>query len=526
MISRRCAAILLLILASRTAAFPERPSPAPSPELGRGVFSRFMAQAEKAWHASDRNEALRCYHAAKQTARAYGLKISSRDEALISYITRHEAGLAGPQPASNRQRAPGCDEAGKPAVAVADPKETGPGEPSLASPKIPASRPRAIPSKSNRTLEPTPQRRVRLSPLTPRLTLDAITLPAPSPSNSSSSKASGEDYNRNTARPLPSPPSDSVKVAPVAPLAKQPATTAEIPAPVLPPLLPTPPPQSGLIPNRTLPSSPQANDGLVPPITLPSVPASTPPPIALPALPSTALPPTEHHTPSPAEDVPTTRPATPVVLSGDPASTVPRVSDPKSDDVITMSRPRGSAATSTQPNAPNPLIATESTSSITAKMVFWMVIGPIVLALLLLGLMTQEMPRPTAFVGMLRRGMRWATWTRDHQTAKTDDSITLTPTAVARQAMATDDPSVPADAPPTTLLPIRIGTTRRGGQQFYVATVVFPGIEPAKVLRRSDGQPFFRSRAAALSSARHVALKIGYEGLQEVQLDSPKRAAA
>ncbi|MFP6770378.1 MAG: hypothetical protein VB859_19545, partial [Planctomycetaceae bacterium] len=87
------------------------------------MFSRFMGQAEKAWRANDRHEALRCYHAAKQIARAYGLKFSSRDEELISYITRHEAGLAGPQPASNRQRAPDCDEAGKPAVPVAESKK-------------------------------------------------------------------------------------------------------------------------------------------------------------------------------------------------------------------------------------------------------------------------------------------------------------------------------------------------------------------------------------------------------------------
>ncbi|MFP6769021.1 MAG: hypothetical protein VB859_12670, partial [Planctomycetaceae bacterium] len=165
-----------------------------------------------------------------------------------------------------------------------------------------------------------------------------------------------------------------------------------------------------------------------------------------------------------------------------------------------------------------------SSSTITAKMVFWMVIGPIVVALLLLGLMTQEMPRPTAFVGMLKTCMRWRPLTRNPQAPNNDDSATVRTPPVAVHALVVDDQA--ASAVSTALLPIRIGTTRRGGQQFYIATVVFPGIEPAKVLRRSDDQPFFRSRAAALSSARHVALKIGYGGIKEVELDTPKRAAA
>lgn len=530
MFSRRIAAILLLILATRTAAFSERPAAPPSLELGRAVFSKLMLRAEKAWHGNDRHEALRCYHAAKQTARAYGLALSSRDEALISYITRHEAGLAGPQPTSSKRRLPGCDTTSSPVVAGKEPvtPRTQPEPPQVATPPLPVVSPRAIPKQSTRTLAfPPPKHgRVRLPPITPPTLPRPVVRPSPQPAVTATPPLNPNqppqkdcdptDLPRSTPNSSPRPPGTVAAGIPAAPDSPpEPPSTTPTPDRAPKPASPTDPPAPDLIPSRgpTSPSSAQ-DDNLVPPITLPAVGQPTPGPIAVPAPPTTT---TQQQTPSPDEDVPTTRPATSVVLSGESASgPVPILASDRSS-ATTMSQ-----TSETRPQR-EPEIATRipTPSAITSNLVFWMVIGPIILALLLLGLMTQEMPGPSAFARMLRSSMRWPVVARHQAISETGAPITLTPPPVSEEVIG----SAPSGNG-ATLLVIRVAESRRSGQLFYTATVVLPGIEPAKVLRRSDGEPLFRSRAAALSSARHVALKIGYAGIEEIEPVATKRVAA
>ena len=101
MVFRLLALLLLLSPAIGSAAPPVQADNS----AGRIAFNRLLEQAEAAWQESRTEEALRCYQIAKKVARTHKLELSGRDEALMAFITRHEAGQTHEQ--TGRQ--PGCE---------------------------------------------------------------------------------------------------------------------------------------------------------------------------------------------------------------------------------------------------------------------------------------------------------------------------------------------------------------------------------------------------------------------------------
>jgi hypothetical protein len=72
----------------------------------------------------------------------------------------------------------------------------------------------------------------------------------------------------------------------------------------------------------------------------------------------------------------------------------------------------------------------------------------------------------------------------------------------------------PTESTPA-ILSVTFGTSRRNKVAFYTATIQLPGLEPARVVKRRDGSPLFRSRGAAASSATHLARQLGFDGISE-----------
>ncbi len=122
--------------------------------------------------------------------------------------------------------------------------------------------------------------------------------------------------------------------------------------------------------------------------------------------------------------------------------------------------------------------------------------GPIVVALFILGLLTHEMPGP-------KRILAWATRRNSEPIPVVDDSVQVAE-AIPDRMESTGD-----------LLTVTLGTRRRNKVEYYTATIELPGLEPTRLVKRRDGSPLFRSRAAAISSARALARRIGYDGITE-----------
>ena len=122
--------------------------------------------------------------------------------------------------------------------------------------------------------------------------------------------------------------------------------------------------------------------------------------------------------------------------------------------------------------------------------------GPIVVALFILGLLTHEMPGP-------KRILAWATRRNTEPIPMVDDAPLVSKT-ISERIETTGD-----------MLTVTLGTRRRNKVEYHTATIELPGLEPTRLVKRRDGSPLFRSRAAAISSARALARRIGYDGITE-----------
>ena len=523
---------LLLLFASTTLAGPPTH---PDPPAGRQAFNQCMVHAETAWKNGRTNEALRWYHTAKNIARAHNLTLSERDEALTAYVARHEAGLTGPQP----RNMPGCDT-----------------------------------DADNRiTPKPRPKTARQLPPIDKARSFPTRTIPVPETRNSTNSETSQRSIPENrTASSLPLTPATKKPLA-----AKRPATTTSklLPATknqarkdaattknadrdLVPPVTsrktkPDPPVNDSLVkgipeadpPAKDIPEAdPPAKDTPEADSPTKDIPAADPPTKDAPAedppakdIPAAGSPTKD----APAEDIPAASPPSKNAPSADSPAKDPQETDASTPDVPAVTpRPTTpppvakTSATTEKDNDNRPVTLTIDQSSVPLKVIpdnhesemaarpvspaplteadadslpasessaadhqlTLLMFGPIVVALFILGLLTQEMPGP-------KRILAWAIRrNRD----KNSETVATAPITKAPQEII----SAPSD-----LLPVTLGTRRRNKTQFYTATIELPGLEPTRLVKRRDGSPLFRSRAAATSSARALARRLGYDGITE-----------
>ena len=460
MVFRLLALLLLLSPAIGNAAPPVQPDNSP----GRIAFNRLLEQAEAAWQESRTEEALRCYQIAKKMARTHKLKLSGRDEALMAFITRHEAGQTHEQ--TGRQA--GCETD----LTAADPA---PAKKTL---------PRAIPSPADSTRKP----------LAPKDSAEAPKTGVVIPEFGSPTAPVIEGPTRTLVPPV----RPSLRKSSLDPTKTKLLPSVDTPAPVIPTVAPSKTPDKNQREETARQSStddaqPETDaagdrsadsDGeLVPTITPPAV-ETTEPPAPNPqdgqALTPKADSPAADAAPEKETDV-----QQPVKLTADRQAVSIGPPDIGHPDVLAVADPVTSAGMPSA--APGP---------ISDRHLTLMMFGPIVLALFLLGLLTQEMPSP-------RRVAAWITRKRRG------------PQPVAEMPLE-PSPSIAIPAATTANeLPVTISTKRRNKVLYYTATIELPGVEPARIIKRRDGSPQYRSRAAALSSARHVARRLGYTGIRE-----------
>ena len=463
MVFRLLALLLLLSPAIGIAAPPVQPDNSP----GRIAFNRLLEQAEAAWQESRTEEALRCYQIAKKMARTHKLKLSGRDEALMAFITRHEAGQTHEQ--TGRQA--GCETdataaspvPAKPTVPrsipgpVASPKKILPPKDSPQSPKtgvvIPeiGSPPSLAIEGPKRTLVPPvrPSLRKPSPGSTKKTILPTVDTPAPDPSTIAPSTNTRKDQPEET------PPQPSTNDAQ---------------------------PDADAVEDR----SPDSEDELVPVVTPPAaqtIELPVPDPQDGKALIPEADSPASEATPENDADA-----QQPVKLTADrQAVSIGPPDTGRPDGVLAVADPVTSAGMPSA--APGP---------ISDRHLTLMMFGPIVLALFLLGLLTQEMPNP-------RRIIAWIAQKRHAPQAVAETPVELTsPIAAAPAAITKNE------------LAVTISSKRQNKAPYYTATIELPGVEPARIIKRRDGSPQYRSRAAALSSARRVARRLGYTGVREV----------
>ena len=466
MVARLLTLLLLLSPAIGTAAPPVQPDNSP----GRIAFNRLLEQAEAAWQESRTEEALRCYQIAKKMARTHKLKLSGRDEALMAFITRHEAGqtheqtgrqagcetdltAAGPIPTKKTlpRAIPGpADSSKKPLVpkdSTQEPK-TGVVIPEIGSPSAP------VIDGPTRTLVPPVRPSLREPSLDSTKTNILPTVDTPASAIAIPALAPGTNTARNQQKKtVPRPSVDEAQPKAAAAEARSTGGDGELVPVVTPPAaetteLPTPAPQDGqtLIPKADSPAATEA-------------------------------------APEKEADVQ----QQPVKLTADRQAISIGPPETGHPDALAVADPVPS--TGMPSAAPGP---------ISDRHLTLMMFGPIVLALFLLGLLTQEMPSPrrvAAWISRKRRG----------------------PQPVAETPV--DPTSLIAAAPAATTtkheLPVTISAKRQNKVLYYTATIELPGVEPARIIKRRDSSPQYRSRAAALSSARRVARRLGYTGVRE-----------
>ncbi len=474
----RFLAILLLLLATGGAAPPTEPDRS----AGRTAFNRLLAQAEAAWQESRTEEALRCYQIAKKVARTHKLTLSDRDEALMAFITRHEAGQTNEQ--TGRQPACETDSTAASLPPAKNGPRTIPDPPNVApratGPKssgrsytndaeIPdsSSPSRAISGDTIRTLVPALKPNLPDTPPGPVVTNPA--LPGPSPDRPPTTKAI------------------AVPRRPRAPLSTDDSTTLDehnSRDAILRPTI-----EDGQSNADSLGGTPaDRDDGLVPAVT--TLTSQSPP--QQPARNNQDADPLIPDVDSPVGDSP---PASeidqPVKLTADRQAvsiTLPNIG--QSDSLATQNIGDSDVMTTTG-------MPTAAPGPISDRHLILMMFGPIVLALFLLGLLTQEMPSPQRVLAWLTRRPRESQPATQAQVVAPEPQVAMTTETTANE------------------LPVTIGTMRRDKVLYYTATIALPGVERARIIKRRDGSPQFRSRAAALSSARHVARRLGYTGILE-----------
>jgi len=476
---RRFVAILLLLFATGNAAAPIHPD---SP-VGREVFNRCLASAETAWRGGRTAEALRWYHSAKQVARAHNLTLTDRDSAFAGLIARHEAGLAGPQPG----RKPGCETDGS----VQQP----------AGPTTPQPPVRRIASGSQvATLKIIPplQPQVVPFPKSSARTIPGDAAPAQSPS---------------PTVPDPSPEPALAANQPDEPAVAQPATVpSDTPEPATEDTLspvpivggepsPSQEPAPPIWPDSESTADPEADaeDGLVPPVSPPRTSAPPAPP----------QPPRDTEDPQTSSTDTIDSPKTPVATASvtNPNAIKHPVRLTADQRAVPIQRPTSPPPTAspTSDEATSTPLSQEFLGSFDDQQLILALFGPIVVALIILGLMTQEMSGPLRILAWIRRRVR-RSGSPDH--------------AHADEVSAESTPETP-ETPETladgqigqVLLTVRFGTRRRNKVDFYTATIDLPGLEPTRVVKRRDGSPLFHSKGAAANSARHLARRLGFDGI-------------
>lgn len=63
-------------------------------------------------------------------------------------------------------------------------------------------------------------------------------------------------------------------------------------------------------------------------------------------------------------------------------------------------------------------------------------------------------------------------------------------------------------------LSVKLKSKTVEGQEVWEGTVAIPGVKPTKLVRKSDNKTQFGSRRAVMTSARSLAKKIGFEGVE------------
>ena len=462
MVFRLLALLLLLSPAIGSAAPPVQADNS----AGRIAFNRLLEQAEAAWQESRTEEALRCYQIAKKVARTHKLELSGRDEALMAFITRHEAGQTHEQ--TGRQ--PGCET-----------------DSATAGPTAPATRPlpRSIPGPPKTSRKPIAAKG------SAKPSKDPVVIPDLGPANRPVISRETRTLVPPVRPSLPDPPADSASTTlpptadapkPIPPTDISTTRTDENPrdAKVSRPGIDETQPETDV-------GNPVSSDGdgeLVPIVTPPAT--ETTEEQTAPDLQDgeTLIPKAD----PPAEEIKPeeTHARQPVKLTADRQAVsigLPNIGHP---DALAVVDPVTSAG---MPSA--------SPGPISDRHLTLMMFGPIVLALFLLGLLTQEMPSP-------RRIAAWVARRRRAPQPATETPLESTTSPVAVPANVTENE-----------LPVTISSKRRNKVVYYTATIELPGVEPARIIKRRDGSPQYRSRAAALSSARHVARRLGYTGVRE-----------
>lgn len=70
----------------------------------------------------------------------------------------------------------------------------------------------------------------------------------------------------------------------------------------------------------------------------------------------------------------------------------------------------------------------------------------------------------------------------------------------------------------SNVLQVKVTTNSQGNFQ---GTVTLPGLKPTKLVRKSDKSTEYGTRSAVLASARNVAKKFGFDGI-EIQENKTK----
>lgn len=77
----------------------------------------------------------------------------------------------------------------------------------------------------------------------------------------------------------------------------------------------------------------------------------------------------------------------------------------------------------------------------------------------------------------------------------------------------------------SSALPVKISSTNRDGEQKFQATVSIPGVKPTKLVRKSDDSTLFGTRSAAVTSARSLAKRLGFDGVEATGAETTRKAA-
>ena len=392
---------------------------------------------------------------------------------------------------------------------------------------------------------PTPAKTTPASPTIPKRSL-ATTSPAETqPAQSPEPGSFPREPLAKTTTPLQQPAKSKTKPARTLPLppGSPPAQAATVPPPavkhavIVPPVTTAPQtkpatPQPAPALAKTIPASP--GDNVAPPSGAKDAP-SPPPSTVRPSLATdsstkpSASKPVDEPPPAPAETSapPPIEPpsVTDATVEPDPAPTITtdneqlnqliKAATPKQSPVR---RPELAPSTAVPPAGP----ATTATDTVPNERqilgteTVLVVVAPILLALLILGMLTQEMPLPNRLLNALSR---WFVRLRRTTSAPAAESQNI---SIPASRVAEERPAA-AKQP----LLIRIVSKKRSGASCFTACILLPGTEPTRMVRQRDGQPYFRTRSAALTSARHLARRLGFDGIaEEPSTASQRRAAA